>query len=131
MRISDWSSDVCSSDLWPGQIPERYRNCAHMLIDTGSARSCDMSYARAADLYLGDASSQVYEFLLRPRPCVFLDTHATTWQNDPNYQHWLAGPVLGDVNALEATNDSAFAGHADESPWPGRIFDHRTEESQV
>src|SRR3546814_18108556 len=26
MRISDWSSDVCSSDLWTG-LPQRVRKC--------------------------------------------------------------------------------------------------------
>src|SRR3546814_4114855 len=26
MRISDWSSDVCSSDLWPGGGVGRHRN---------------------------------------------------------------------------------------------------------
>lgn len=109
---------------WPGRIPERYRNCPHMLIDTGSARSCDMSYTRAADLYLGDASSQVYEFLLRPRPCVFLDAHATVWQDDPNYQHWQAGPVLGDVSALEVAIDAAFVNHADYLPVQRRLFDY-------
>lgn len=109
---------------WPGRIPERYRNCPHMLIDTGSVRSCDMSYTRAADLYLGDASSQVYEFLLRPRPCVFLDAHATAWHDDPNYQHWQAGPVLGTTNGLEAAIDAAFAGHADYLPAQRRLFDY-------
>lgn len=109
---------------WPGQIPERYRNCPHMLIDTGSARSCDMTYTRAADLYLGDASSQVYEFLLHPRPCVFLDAHATAWRDDPNYHHWQAGPVLGTVDALEAAIDDAFAHHDDYLPMQRRLFDY-------
>src|SRR3546814_5096666 len=27
MRISDWSSDVCSSDLWPGNVRELENAC--------------------------------------------------------------------------------------------------------
>ncbi|WP_174839782.1 hypothetical protein [Solimonas terrae] len=109
---------------WPGRIPERYRNCAHMLIDTGSANSCNMSYTRAADLYLGDASSQVYEFLLDPRPCAFLDSHDTDWREDNNYQHWHAGPVLGSAQHLEASIDEVFATHADYLPVQRRLFEY-------
>lgn len=29
-----------------------------------------MTYTPAADIYLGDVSSQSYEFLLDPRPCL-------------------------------------------------------------
>ncbi|MCK9193335.1 MAG: hypothetical protein M0P19_05605 [Nevskia sp.] len=95
----------------PGVIPERYRNCPHMLIDTGSARSVDMTYTRAADLYLGDVSSQIYEFLHQPRPCLFLDAHNTPWQGDENYSHWQAGPVLNDVSQLDTALADAFASH--------------------
>src|SRR3546814_13919965 len=76
MRISDWSSDVCSSDL------------------LGSERSIDMSYTGSADLYLGDVSSQVAEYLYRPRPCVFLNAQGVDWQEDPNYRFWSLGPVI-------------------------------------
>jgi hypothetical protein len=53
-----------------------------------------MSYTDAADIYLGDVSSQVYEFLYRPRPCLFLNSHGIPWQGDPNFKHWTAGPVI-------------------------------------
>ena len=86
----------------PGTIPSRYRDSPHMLIDTGSPRSVDMTYTRAADIYLGDASSQVYEFLIQPRPCVFFDSHDTDWAHDINYTHWQAGPVVRDVAKLGA-----------------------------
>jgi len=46
---------------------------AHMLFDPGSERSMDMTYTLAADIYLGEFSSQLYEFLIYPRPCVFID----------------------------------------------------------
>lgn len=94
-----------------GRLPERYRNCPHILVDVGSERSTDMSYTEAADLYLGDVSSQIYEFLRRPRPCAFIDSHGTVWRNDSNYRHWHCGPVLGGADDLISSIDEAFAGH--------------------
>lgn len=79
----------------------RYRGRRNIHIDTGSAASIDMTHLLAADIYLGDVSSQVYEFLWRPRPCIFLDAHDVAgWDADPNYQCWHAGPVLHRVADL-------------------------------
>lgn len=78
----------------PGRIAERYVQASNIHVDLGSAASTDMSYTQAADIYLGDASSQIYEFLLRPRPCLFLDSHGADWQENPNFAHWHAGPVI-------------------------------------
>lgn len=82
-------------------------------IDTGSAASSDMSYTNRADIYIGDVSSQVYEFLRTPRPCLFLNSHRVDWQGDPNYLHWRAGPVLESVDGLLDTIDAAVAAHTD------------------
>lgn len=94
-----------------GHVPEHYRNCPHMLVDLGSERSTDMTYTEAADLYLGDVSSQIYEFLRRPRPCAFIDTHGSDWSSDSNYRHWQCGPVLAGAESLIANIDRAFADH--------------------
>ena len=56
-----------------------------------------MTYMLAADIYLGDVSSQVYEFLLEPRPCIFLNGHNVPWQDNPYYSHWTLGQVIDDV----------------------------------
>ena len=84
----------------PGRIEQRWRDAPNIVIDTGSRASTTMAYTNAADIYLGDASSQLYEFLLRPRPCLFVDAHHTKWQGNPNYAHWQAGPVISDVAKL-------------------------------
>lgn len=84
----------------PGRIEQRWRDAPNIVIDTSSRASTTMAYTNAADIYLGDASSQVYEFLLRPRPCLFFDAHHTAWQGDPNYAHWQAGPVIDDVASI-------------------------------
>ena len=80
----------------PGRIEERYLRAPNIHIDLGSRASSNMTYTNRADIYLGDVSSQVYEFMLTPRPCVFLDAHDTQWANDKNYAHWRAGPVIND-----------------------------------
>lgn len=81
-------------------LRQRFADCSHIIIDPGSQRSVDMTYTLAADLYLGDVSSQVAEFLIRPRPCIFLNAHDTTWQNDCNYSFWNLGEVVNDVDQL-------------------------------
>lgn len=82
-------------------------------IDLGSERSIDMTYLNAADLYLGDVSSQVSEFVCRPRPCLFLDAHGVEWRGNPNYRFWQLGPVLDDVGRLGEGLEEAFSRHAE------------------
>lgn len=94
-------------------LPQKYLNVAHMLVDTGSAACTDMTYTRAADIYLGDASSQVYEFLTKPKPCVHLNSHGAKWQNDPNYRFWSLGSVIDNASELEAALRLAVSGHTD------------------
>lgn len=72
----------------------------HILIDTASDRLLDMTYTEAADIFVGDVSSQVYEFLIRPRPCVFLNAHGIAWRADPNFAHWQLGDVVDDPRDL-------------------------------
>lgn len=92
-------------------LPARFRDCPNIRIDLNSPALADMTYTRAADIYLGDVSSQVYEFLRRPRPCLFLDPNGVDWQSDPNYAHWRLGPVLTQIDALDEGLDRAVADH--------------------
>jgi hypothetical protein len=84
-----------------GPRPDHYAH-DHMLIDTGSAASLDMSYTDAADIYIGDASSQVYEFIRRPRPCIFLNPRRIAWAGNPDFAHWRAGTVVETIEELAA-----------------------------
>ena len=90
-------------------LPTRFMNLPHIRIDTGSTCSIDMSYTRAADIYLGDVSSQIYEWILRPRPAIFLNSHRAQWNGNPNYSHWKLGEVLDDVAELQAALERAEA----------------------
>jgi len=84
-----------------------YEACENIHIDLGSERSTDMSYTRAADIYLGDVSSQVYEFLTEPKPCIFLGNEKTDWQGNPDYAHWSYGPVCHSVAGVMSALSTA------------------------
>lgn len=71
-------------------------------VDLGSSRSNDMTYTLAADVYVGDVSSQVYEFLQEPKPCVFLNPGIDGWQSDPSYNFWRLGEVVDDPTEILA-----------------------------
>ena len=94
-----------------GRLPGRYKSENGVLSDKGSRFSVDMTYLKSADLYLGDTSSQVYEFLEEPRPCVFLNAHKFDWQNDPSYRHWKLGPLIDNVSMLEQALAEAAKNH--------------------
>ena len=70
-----------------------------------------MSYTLAADLYLGDVSSQVYEFCAQPRPCVFVNAHGVSWKGDPHYAMWRFGEVVEEIDQLFPALDGAFQMH--------------------
>jgi hypothetical protein len=78
-----------------------------VIIDLGSDRSVDMSYTDAADIYVGDVSSQLYEFLLRPRPCVFVNAHGVRWEDDPDYAFWHLGEVVAPEDVADAVARAA------------------------
>jgi len=95
----------------PGTIDPKVLAAPNIHVDLGSRASTDMTYTMAADIYLGDVSSQVYEFLHTPRPSLFLDSHGTDWRGDPNYAHWQAGEVIGGPSDLGAALDRAVQEH--------------------
>ena len=83
-----------------------------VIVDLGSDRSCDMSYTAAADVYVGDVSSQVYEYLHRPGPCVFLNAVGVVDPADPSFASWRFGEVVDDPDDVAAAIARAPALHA-------------------
>jgi hypothetical protein len=81
----------------------------NIMIDRGSTRSIDMTYTQSAAVYIGDASSQVYEFIRNPRPCIFLNFDHVDWRADPAYTHWHFGQVIEDIEELPAALTRAYA----------------------
>lgn len=101
---------------WRGGLPRALLRHPRIRIDTGSRRSIDMSYVRAADLYLGDASSQIYEWISAPRPAVFFNTRGPERAASPDFRHWALGQVITGMEALPGTLER---GLGDPSPWAG------------
>ncbi len=100
---------------WRKNLSKRFENIDNIHIDPGSLASVDMTYLNAADIYLGDVSSQVYEFIAKPRPCIFLNGHNALWENNPQYRFWQLGPVAENVSALDkalANADKDFSIYA-------------------
>ena len=88
---------------WRPDVPPEARGARNILIDTDGPRLFDMSYMLAADGYVGDFSSQIYEFLLRPRPAFFLDLRGGAASGeDARHVFRQAGPVLNSLSALTA-----------------------------
>lgn len=83
----------------------------HVHVDSGSFAMVDGSYTRMADLYLGDTSSQIVEFLARPRPCVLLQSPNMAWRdaNDEGYRD--CGDVVSDPAAIWTAIEAASARH--------------------
>src|SRR4029078_9444258 len=105
--------------------PSVQSSAENVLIDRGRTRSIHMSYTEAAQVYIGDVSSQVYEFLRRPRPCIFLNPHRFDWRGDANFAHWSAGPVVAEITDLGRALEIARTDHAAVyRPAQQALFDH-------
>lgn len=96
------------------RLRQKLRNMSDdtILFDPGSFASLDNTYTEAADIYVGDVSSQVAEFLVRPRPCVFLNAHGVDWRDDPHYAMWHMGEVIDDPGEVMAAIERAPRLHA-------------------
>lgn len=83
-------------------IDKKYYQSENIHIDLESGALIDMTYTKMADIYLGDVSSQVYEFVgLKKRPCLFLNAHNVEWKNNSAFRMWEMGDVIENLNFLE------------------------------
>lgn len=89
---------------------------SHVHCDLDSFATVDGSYTAAADIYLGDTSSQVLEFLMQPRPCVFLNAHNIQWRDDPSYAQWHCGEVVDRLEEVLPTLARAQSKHSKYKP---------------
>ena len=105
IRLFESASKTERADL------ETFSQFDNIHIDLGSERSTDMSYTRAADIYLGDVSSQIYEFLSSPKPCIFIDNANRQWEDNPDFSHWKFGPICRTPDAVMSTIEGAQAAH--------------------
>ena len=81
-------------------IPDEFLSLDNIHIDLGSHSLIDMSYTIMADIYIGDVSSQVYEFLHKSKPCLFLNNKNINWENNSNYKMWYLGDVAKKIEEI-------------------------------
>lgn len=98
------------------EVAEALSGLPNVHCDLDSFAMVDGSYTAAADIYLGDTSSQVVEFMMRPRPCVFLNALGVDWREDPKYAEWQCGEVVADLDRLLPALARAAAEHAGFAP---------------
>ena len=102
--------------LFEGRCPDafkEYREYSNIIIDLSSDRLMDATYTKAADVYIGDCSSQVYEFLYFDlKPVLFLNARdVEDWCNDPNYKMWGMGRVISVPKDLACGVNGVFDAH--------------------
>ena len=74
----------------------------NILVDMGSNQCLDGTYTSIADIYIGDISSMVTEWVLqKPRPCIFINAHNVDWKDNDNYYMWKFGKVVNTLKEFE------------------------------
>lgn len=82
-------------------IPAEAMAAANILVDVDSPKLFDMTYMLGADAYIGDVSSQMYEFLARRRPAFYLDCRDAPDSDDETWHmFWKTGPRVTSVAEL-------------------------------
>lgn len=122
-RVTDWNFVVAPHVKLAGG-PAVASSATNILIDRGSERSIDMTYADAASVYIGDVSSQVFEFIRQPRPCIFLNLDRVDWRSKEAYQHWHFGQVIEEVGELGPALARAAAMQAQFEPLQREALAH-------
>ena len=82
-------------------FPKKYFEAENIHVDLGSDKSVDMTYTLQSDLYLGDVSSQVYEFILDNRPCLFLNPTGADHKGKLEFRFWELGYVIDNLKNLK------------------------------
>ncbi len=85
---------------WRNDLPRNLRSSRNIHFDFGSPNSVDMTYTLSADIYLGDVSSQIYEWIINPRPAIFLRAHGDEPAQSRGYLHWPMGQLVDRVSDL-------------------------------
>ena len=105
--LEGWNVIIAPHSKLASRTAPIHTTAPQIRVDMGSRHSIDMSYTMSADVYLGDVSSQVYEFLLRPRPCIFLNLDRRDWHGSDAFAHWHLGQVIEDIGDLRQALDRA------------------------
>lgn len=88
----------------------------HIHIDYDSFAMVDGSYTKMADVYVGDTSSQIVEFLAKPKPCVMMRPEGLEWVEENSGDYWRCGEIVSELSDFGAALDRAFDRHIDFLP---------------
>mgnify|MGYP006124929987 CR=1 FL=1 len=84
------------------KIENNLKSANNIIIDHGGKNSIDGTYSALADIYIGDVSSMITEWILqKPRPCIFINAHEKKWKNEDDYYMWNFGSVVSEFNDFE------------------------------
>lgn len=82
-------------------VPVEAVKADNILVDTDGPRLFDMSYMLSAEGYIGDASSQLYEFIVRPRAVFLLDPNGALARQGEDILPFLkTGPAFSSADDL-------------------------------
>ena len=74
----------------------------NIIIDHGGKNSIDGTYTAIADIYIGDVSSMVTEWIMQePRPCIFINAHKKKWEGNDDYYMWKFGNVVDEIDEFK------------------------------
>ncbi|MBN4866504.1 MULTISPECIES: hypothetical protein [Providencia] len=90
-------------------IPQEYIDTPNIIIDLSSPNLINGTYVGHADYYLGDVSSQFFEFALcntKIRP-IFINCSKMDWKSKPIYSYWNTGLVINNIDELHFAIENA------------------------
>jgi CDP-glycerol glycerophosphotransferase (TagB/SpsB family) len=70
----------------------------------------NLDYMAAADIYITDVSSSVFEWLYFNKPVLFFNTKKINWQHNRYYLSWVLGEVAETVSVMMGEIDKALTG---------------------
>jgi len=80
----------------------------NLIVDWSSIHKVNFDYMKIADIYLGDVSSSVYEWLYFNKPIVYYNSNNIDWQNNPYYKFWEIGYVVNNTDDLTTALDKSL-----------------------
>ena len=81
----------------------------NIIIDFYSDNSIDGSYLNAADVYIGDVSSMVTDFIFKEnKSCIFINSYDIDWRNDKSFNFWNCGKVIDEFEELDSAITSSL-----------------------
>jgi hypothetical protein len=92
------------------RIKLKFPKSDKLIIDWSSIHQVNFDYMRKADIYLGDTSSSIYEWLYFDKPMIFYNSHNVDWEDKPFFDFWHWGYVVNNLEDLTERLNSIIKG---------------------